>query len=312
MTDPPAIHPERCLWCGAEIGPSSRRLGGRTVCGVCGAATTDPLPSPDELDRAYGDWYRPTQGGRFAGPGDRILERTRGALARRIDAIAPAGAVLDVGAGSGWLVDALTRRGRRVLGLERNVHRPDFRDSSVTDVEGEWAAVVYWHSLEHLPDAGAAIEATATLLAPGGLLIVAVPNSTSLQAEMFGDRWLHLDLPRHLVHLNTAALLDRIEELGLEVHRVSGVRGGQVVIGWLHGLVGSLPGRLDLYGALRRDAARHTQLSNPRRGLSITAAVALFPVALGCAAWEIATGRSGTVYVEARAPLRRPTSSRTT
>ena len=39
---------------------------------------------------------------------------------------------------------------------------------------------------------------------------------------------------------------------GLNVERVSSVRGGQIVIGWLDGLVGALPGGLNLYQALRR------------------------------------------------------------
>ena len=41
-------------------------------------------------------------------------------------------------------------------------------------------------------------------------------------------------------------------------------RGGQALFGWLHGLVGSLPGRPDLYDAIRRPEARSRPLS-PRR-----------------------------------------------
>jgi len=282
------------------------RLHGRTVCEACGAATTDPFPSSDELDRAYGEWYRPVGTRRFAGPGDRILARTRATLAKRVDSRAPAGRVLDVGAGSGWLVDALAGRGRAVLGLERNDRRPDFRDASVTEIDGEWAAIVFWHSLEHLPDTGAAIDAAASLLEAGGLLVVAVPDNSSLQARAFGDRWLHLDPPRHLVHLTRHSLLSRLEARGLAVERTSGVRGGQVVIGWLDGLVGSLPGGLDIYSALRRDAARDVRIGAVRRTVSVAAGVALLPLALACAAVEIALGRSGTLYVEARRP---PSSS---
>ena len=220
--------------------------------------------------------------------------------------------MLDIGAGTGWLVDALAQRGRSVLGLERKGHRSDFRDCSVTELDGEWAAVILWHSLEHLPDAGAAIDAAAGLLVPGGLLVVAAPNNASLQAATFGDRWLHLDLPRHLVHLTRASLLDRVQKLGLQVERVSGTRGGQVVIGWLHGFVGWLPGRPDLYAALRRDAARSAPVGAVRRALTIVAAAVLLPVALACAGAEIAVGRSGTVYLEARAvPAVRETSSST-
>ena len=110
------------------------------------------------------------------------------------------------------------------------------------------------------------------MLAPGGVLVVAVPNAGSLQARLLGERWLALDLPRHLVHLPAEALLERLRSLGLTVERVSFWRGGQVVFGWLHGLVGALPGRPDLYDAIRRPEARSRPISarsaraGPRRG----------------------------------------------
>ena len=295
-------HPHECHWCGAVLGPDAVRLAGRTVCSACGVATTDPFPSPEELARAYGDWYRPTSARRFAGTGDRLLARSRGALARRVDRAAPPGRVLDVGAGSGWLVDALAGRGRSVLGLEREGHRADLSQASIAELDGEWAAIVFWHSLEHLAAPGAAIEAAAGLLAPDGLLVVAVPNNASLQAQVFGERWLHLDLPRHLVHLTEPALRLRLEGFGLSVERVSRVRAGQVVIGWLDGLVGSVPANLSLYEALRSPAARSAPMSSGRRAVSLAAGVALLPVAAGCAAAEVAIGRSGTTYIEARAP----------
>lgn len=289
-----------CAWCGAPLDRRAVRLSGRTRCAECGAATIDPWPSADELSRAYGDWYRPASGRRFAALGDGLLRRTRGMLAVRLDAIAPPGRVLDVGAGDGALMDALARRGREVTGLERDATRPDVRDEPLDRLDGEWAAIVFWHSLEHLPAPGDAIRQSARLLQPGGVVVVAVPDADSLQARAFGDRWLHLDPPRHLVHLTSRALVAGLERCGFEVERVSRVRGGQIVIGWLDGLVGSLPGGLDLYQALRRAGARSAGLTRTQRAASLAAGVVLAPVAVAAAGVEVALGRSGTVYVEAR------------
>lgn len=289
-----------CVWCAAPLDGSAVRLHGRIRCGACGAAMTDPWPSGDELARAYGDWYRPPGGRRFSVVGDALLRHTRGHLAGRLDAIAPPGAVLDVGAGDGTLIDALARQGREAVGLEREAGRPDVRDEPLGAIGGEWAAVVFWHSLEHLPDPGDAVRHAARLLAPGGVLVVAVPDAGSVQARIFGDDWLHLDPPRHLVHLTSRALLDGLTGAGLRVERVSRTRGGQVVIGWLDGLVGALPGDLDLYAALRRPEAREAVLGRRRRVAAIAAGAALLPVALAGAAVEVALRRSGTVYVEAR------------
>ena len=283
---------EACAWCGAPA-EGSVRLRGRRRCAECGAATTDPWPSAEELDRAYGSRYRPESGRRFATGGDALLRWTRASLARRLDRIAPPGPVLDVGAGEGVLVEALRRRGREAVGLERG-------DEPIEQLAGGWAAVVFWHSLEHLPEPGEAIRHAARVLAPGGVVVVAVPDAGSVQARAFGDRWLHLDPPRHLVHLTTDALTARLRDCGLDVERVSHVRGGQIAIGWLDGLVGALPGGLDLYQSLRSAPARSAPLSRGRRAAAIGAGVALAPVALACAGAEVALRRSGTVYVEAR------------
>jgi SAM-dependent methyltransferase len=291
-----------CAWCGAAAHPQGARL---VVCEACGSATTFPAPDDAELAAAYADWYRPGVG-RFSGPGDWLLRRSRATLARRVDQTGPPGPVLDVGCGDGVLLDALAARGREAVGLERESSRPDVRTcelSAFAERPGEWAAVVLWHSLEHLRDPAEAIDRAAELLAPGGLLVVAVPNRASLQARCFGDRWFALDLPRHLVHLSARGLVDGLERRGLALERVSFWRGGQIVFGWLHGLVGSLvPGHPDLYDAIRQPAAQQVRIAGGRRAATVAAGTALLPVAAGLAGAEILARAGGTVCVEARRP----------
>src|SRR4051794_9815681 len=288
-----------CAWCRADLPENAPRHGGRVRCERCGAATTDPWPSERTLAQAYEGWYRPS-GGRFAGPGDAILKRSRGALARRLAEIAPPGRVLDVGAGDGTLLDALRRHGREALGLELVSTRPDIRAQDITEIEDSgFAAIVFWHSLEHLQRPAEALTRAAELLAPRGVLVIAVPNSDSFQARLFKERWLALDLPRHLVHLPARALVERLGALGLRVTRTSHLRGGQVVFGWLHGLVGTLPTRPDLYDAIRRPSARRASMTPARRAATLAAATALAPVALAGAAAEAVARRGGSIYVEA-------------
>lgn len=293
-----AGQPYICAWCGAVIGPGAEALAGRVRCPSCGVANTDPCPTDAELEAAYSTWYRP-ESGRFSGIGDQLLRRARGLLARRLDKIAPTGAVLDVGAGDGALLDALGRRGREALGLERHASRADVREGDLGTVSGPWGAIVFWHSLEHLRNPGQELDRAAAQLAPGGALVVAIPNADSLQATAFRDRWFALDLPRHLVHIPAPALIDRLQNLSLRVERVSYWRGGQIVFGWLHGLVGLLPGHPDLYDAIRRPEARRSESAWPRPR-TLAAGALLFPVAVAGAALEVAVGRGGTVYIEAR------------
>jgi SAM-dependent methyltransferase len=274
------------------------------VCDACGTASTYPPPDDAELEGAYAGWYRP-DGGRFAGGGDRVLRRSRATLARRLDERAPAGPVLDVGCGEGALLDALHARGRDATGLERTSSRSDVRACELTEFDerpGEWAAVVFWHSLEHLREPAAALERACALLRPGGLLVLAIPNRESWQARLLGERWFGLDIPRHLAHLPASALVAFVSARGLTLERVSYWRGGQVMFGWLQGVVGTLPGHPNLYDAIRQPDARSRELSPGQRLATVAAGVALAPVAFALAVAEVSAGAGGTVYLEARRP----------
>ncbi len=288
-----------CGWCGVALGASAERRGRRARCSSCGAWTTDPAPGEEELERAYGGWYRPPDG-RFGYIGDPLLRHLRGRLARRLDRIAPAGPILDVGAGDGALLDALRARGREAVGIDRRASHPAVEERELEELEGRWAAVVFWHSLEHLPRAGAALDRAAAMLESDGVIVVAMPNPASVQAEAFGERWFALDYPRHLVHVPSPALLARIQGLGLAVERVSYLRGGQAAFGWLHGWVGRLPGRPDLYDAIRRPEARRRPISAAARTAALAAALILLPLAAICAGAEALRRRGATAYVEAR------------
>ena len=295
---PPA---EECAWCEHRLGGDDEHQAGRIWCARCGVATTSPWPSDGQLADAYEGWYRP-EAGRFTGIGDAVLRRTRSVLVNRLHQVSPPGPVLDVGAGDGTLVEAFRRHGREAFGVDpyASGSSPHVRAVEFGEVGGAWSAVVFWHSLEHLRRPVRALRHAAAIVVPGGVLVVAVPNATSLQARLFGDRWFALDLPRHLVHISLQALLPQIEALGFQVERVSHLRGGQVLFGWLHGIVGRLPGHPDLYDAIRRSEARRAVQSPAFRVYALAAAVAVLPLAVAGTVIEVASRSGGTVYVEAR------------
>jgi SAM-dependent methyltransferase len=298
-TDAPAA--VECAWCGHAFGAGDEHLHGRTRCANCGVATTSPWPSDEQLGEAYAPWYRP-EAGRFSGLGDKVLRRMRSTLANRLHQVLPAGPILDVGAGDGNLIAAFRRHGREAVGVDPYAakNHPHVRAVELEEITGTWSAVIFWHSLEHLRQPVRSLRHAATLVAPGGVLVVAVPNAGSLQARLFGDYWFALDLPRHLIHISPPALLSQIEELGFRIQRVSYTRGGQVLFGWLHGLVRGFPGHPDLYDAIRRSEARQEATSPAFRLYTFAAAVVMLPVAMAGSAVEVARRSGGTIYVEAR------------
>jgi hypothetical protein len=58
-------------------------------------------------------------------------------------------------------------------------------------------------------------------LAPGGLLIVEVPNAGGAGGRLFGRYWSGLDFPRHLVHFTPATMTAMVERAGGRVTAAS-------------------------------------------------------------------------------------------
>ena len=79
---------------------------------------------------------------------------------------------------------------------------------------GRFDVVTAFHVLEHVPDPVAVLRRTLSWLAPGGLLIVEVPNAGGLGAAVFGRAWSGLELPRHLSHFTPETLTRAVEQAG--------------------------------------------------------------------------------------------------
>jgi SAM-dependent methyltransferase len=88
--------------------------------------------------------------------------------------------------------------------------------------------VIAWHVLEHLPDIDEALAEMMVALAPGGRLVVAVPNAASLEARAFGGRWHGWEPARHHWHFTPAALRRVLDAAGLEAIEVRTAGGWAV------------------------------------------------------------------------------------
>jgi 2-polyprenyl-3-methyl-5-hydroxy-6-metoxy-1,4-benzoquinol methylase len=134
--------------------------------------------------------------------------------------------MLDVGCGAGDLALTFARHGWRVAGVEPSAAAAARAASAGIDVhhgtldDAPWRgptfdAIVFNHSLEHVPDPLTTLQQAAALLCDGGMLAVAVPNFGCWQRRLFGSRWFQLDLPRHLQHFDARTLAALLERAGL-------------------------------------------------------------------------------------------------
>lgn len=80
---------------------------------------------------------------------------------------------------------------------------------------GRFDVIVFWHSLEHLKSPWRIIATAAQRLAPGGILVVGIPNIDSYDFSILRSAWQHLDAPRHLSFYTARGLQKVCTENGL-------------------------------------------------------------------------------------------------
>jgi 2-polyprenyl-3-methyl-5-hydroxy-6-metoxy-1,4-benzoquinol methylase len=90
---------------------------------------------------------------------------------------------------------------------------------------GRFDAIIMHHVTEHLRAPADVVSALTPLLAPGGVLVIAVPEVTSESPLLFP---LYLG---HLHHFNTTSLLRMLRRLGLRAFRWRGSTSQLAVVG---------------------------------------------------------------------------------
>lgn len=203
------------------------------ACPACGLAFTYPRLDGEDFAVYYPETYsayEPNVSDRRPSLGERLGAIQRQAIVRfgpyRRVWQRPPGRLLDVGCGTGDLAAVFARRGWSAAGIEPSAaaaqHARAIGVEAVAGTladapwaDGEFDAIVFNHSLEHIDDPAAALAEAARLLRPGGLLAIAVPNFGSWHRRLFGSAWFQLDLPRHLQHFDRDSLSALVEAVGL-------------------------------------------------------------------------------------------------
>ncbi|MFN0062943.1 MAG: class I SAM-dependent methyltransferase [Myxococcaceae bacterium] len=298
--------PPACNVCGGELtlrfkdaaDPDSRERFDVLGCARCGLGHTQPVPK--DLSRYYMSSYH---GGRH-GITARYCAWRR---VRWIHRLAPRpGTVLDVGCGEGTFLLALKKRGWRPFGTELNPERAHAAGLSVAKTldalpaEARFDVITLWHSLEHLPDPFATLRDLTRRLSPEGVIVIAVPNAMGFQAQVFGKKWLHLDVPRHLFHFGPLALAKALRKAGLTIEKRWNM---EFEYDWL-GIVQSAINLWDSEpnGLFRILTGRGDGFSGERRFALLTMGFLLGLPALLLTWLFAAIGDGGTVVMAAKRP----------
>jgi SAM-dependent methyltransferase len=160
------------------------------------------------------------------GLGDRLRARLR---RRRIMKNFPpwvgGGRLLDVGCATGRFLQQMAAVGWRVSGIELDPEAAAKARTVTTNVvvgdpaevtlpANSFDLVTAFHVVEHLPDPAGAVRNMLRWLAPGGLMVIEVPNVGGWGGALFGRHWSGLDFPRHLIHFTPATMRALVERCG--------------------------------------------------------------------------------------------------
>ena len=127
------------------------------------------------------------------------------------------GRLLDIGTGTGYFADAMAGRGWKVEAVEKSPQARAFaKEHFDLDVKpesalqefapGSFDVITLWHVMEHLEHLNETWEKLFKLLKERGVLIVAVPNPSSYDAEKYKEWWAAYDVPRHLWHFTPSVM----------------------------------------------------------------------------------------------------------
>jgi SAM-dependent methyltransferase len=249
------------------------RHGDLLACVECGTIQQPTLPAGATLHDLYRDMrddaYLAEEDGRRA---------TAESLLALVGEHVPGGRLLDVGCGHGLLLDEARRRGFVGVGLElsrsaaehaREALGLDVREvplEGFEDAEG-FDAIVLADVLEHLDDPVRAVDRSAGLLRPGGVLCVVTPDPSSITARVAGRRWWGY-LPAHAFLLPRATLRELIAARGLVVSDDVALARSFSARRWVTGLAErsgpARPALERLAGRLPRAAALRLALHDER------------------------------------------------
>jgi SAM-dependent methyltransferase len=239
------IHYNQCPVCGATAIQPALKAKDYTVsaelfsiysCGSCTARFTQDVPSAATIAPYYKSENYISHTNTSKGLVNRLYQWVRKRTLKQKRKLIQqqtglqTGAILDLGSGTGAFAGEMKSGGWQVTGLEPDADARKVASESfgveLQDIgnfyalaDNQFDAITMWHVLEHVHDLQGYMAKLKTLLKEKGRLIIAVPNYTSGDADIYGEYWAAYDVPRHLYHFSPASMKGLVEKHGLRLQQ---------------------------------------------------------------------------------------------
>lgn len=193
------------------------------ACPACTTRFIYPIPSEYELSAYYKSpeyiSHTDTHQGLISWLYQCARKRTLHHKKKKIERVTgrKQGHILDIGAGTGQFLATMKEAGWHVTGVEPDQQARDVAKNHVgidlfplEDLdslsEKSFDVITLWHVLEHVYDLHGMMSRIKKLIKDDGLLVIAVPNYQSDDADFYGSAWAAWDAPRHLYHFSPHAM----------------------------------------------------------------------------------------------------------
>lgn len=204
------------------------------LCNSCNLLFTNPRPTLERI----GDYYKSEEYVSHSSTKKGFVNKVYGwvrsyTLKKKISLLKQltnGKRLLDIGAGTGHFLAKAKGSGYTVLGLEpdedaRKVAMSEngieLKDLSLLhELNESFDIVSMWHVLEHVYNLQPDLEKIASLVNQNGVLIIAVPNYTSFDAQYYKEYWAAYDVPRHLYHFSPKSIIPLVESKGLKFEKM--------------------------------------------------------------------------------------------
>lgn len=204
-------------------------------CVSCGFHFTNPRPCIERI----GDYYKSEEyishSSSNKGIINKLYNRVRNYTLKQkvklVRSLAKGNELLDIGAGTGHFLNTCKQNGFSVAGLEPDQDAVRFAQTHfniqlkpLEELHQLPAAsrdvITMWHVLEHVYDLQKDFKRISEILKDSGVLVIAVPNMESLDAQHYKEFWAAYDVPRHLYHFRKEDIRLLASQYGLKLDRV--------------------------------------------------------------------------------------------
>jgi SAM-dependent methyltransferase len=259
-----AVERARCRLCGSGRVESAPRYGSALKrCVACGLVFT-ALEAAGTRDLYEDDYYRAGYRGYFE-RAEQWRHEARLRLRWLLGRTRPH-RLLEIGCAGGFFLAEARRAGIDACGVELSPTAAEFARTELgvpvtveafedAQLPPGFDAVCAFHVLEHVEDPVELVGKAHTLLAPGGVLALEVPNIESAGARRQGSSWFALQPRYHRWHFSPTALTSHVSDAGFVIENC------ETLFARYYSRLGGLGGRFALDNL--RDQWRATRSLRP-------------------------------------------------